>query len=285
MSMTIKELLNIAEKRMADAGIPDSRIDAEIIFCHMMHFDRGKLFMNWGNSIDEKNCSGYFELIDVRVDGKPLQYITGRQHFMDISISVDERVLIPRQDTEVLVEEVNKYIKENRKEKAKVLDLCTGSGVIAISLAKANPGLKITASDISGDAIALAQKNAEATSTSKRIKFIQSDLFEELGRKKFDIIASNPPYIPTSLLPSLQKEIFEHEPLIALDGGYDGLDFYRKIIDKAPEFLKKDGVLFLEIGYDQGDAVSEIINAKLANKSIDIIKDLDNYDRIVKVCI
>lgn len=280
MSMTIKEILNIAENRLRQAGIENANIDAEILFCHMMHFDRSQLFINWGKQIDDKGAEEFFSLVDTRVEGKPLQYITGRQFFMDISVKVDERVLIPRQDTEVLVEEVEKYIRDNRMEKASLLDLCTGSGIIAISLAKKYPKLKVTATDVNDDALSLARENIKAIGLEKNIKTVKSDLFEDLKKRKFNIIVSNPPYIPTSILSSLQREIYDYEPLIALDGGDDGLDFYRRIITQAPVHLKKKGAVFLEIGYNQAADLEKLVTESGAYSSHEYKKDLAENDRV-----
>lgn len=277
MSLTVREILGIAENRMADGGIDQSKTDAELLLCHMMHCERKDLFMRWGMFLDEKEAVEFFELVDVRMNGTPLQYITGKQYFMELCLDVDESVLIPRQDTEILVNEVNKYIEENRLTKARVLDLCTGSGVIAISLAKKQPTIKITASDVSADALKIAEKNASRLGVSKNIKFVKSDVFEGLKRKKYDIIVTNPPYIPSGVLPSLQREIYEHEPLLALDGGEDGLDVYRRIVGSASNHLRKKGALFMEIGHDQADDVRALMDSESV-----VVKDLSGMDRVIR---
>lgn len=280
MSLQIKEILEIAEKRLSDAGVSDSKIDAKILLGFQLRYDDHKMFMNWSRDLEQRNCEEYFELIDRRASGEPTQYITGVQEFMGIRFKVDTRVLIPRQDTEILVEDVLKYAKA-RKSKLKVLDLCTGSGAIAISLAKKNSDLKLTAVDVSKDALDVAKKNATSAGVSGNIEFIQSDMFKNLKSKKFDIIISNPPYIKTSVLPTLQREIYEHEPMLALDGGDDGLDFYRQIIDESPQYLRQNGALFLEIGYDQGSDISIALEMSGKYKNVQIKKDLLEFDRVV----
>lgn len=285
MSIQLKELLVVGENRLKDAGINDAKIDAELLLLHQLHYDKRKMFMNWSRSLEEDDCMDYFELLDRRAAGEPPQYIIGDQEFMGINFMVDPRVLIPRQDTEVLVEKVLEYTREKRGS-LKVLDMCTGSGAIAISLAVKHAQLKITASDISEDALDVATSNAAMADVLKRIDFVQSDLFNNFKTgfrgQKFDIIVSNPPYIKSSVLPTLQKEIYEHEPMLALDGGTDGLDYYRRIIEDAPDYLKKNGALFLEIGHDQAVQLKNIIaeNDKYA-EDIEVIKDLAEEDRVI----
>ena len=285
MSIQLKELLSVGENRLKHAKIADAKIDAELLLMHQLHYDKKKVFMNWARPLEEDDCNDYFELLDRRAAGEPPQYIAGEQEFMGIKFMVDSRVLIPRQDTEVLVENVIAYTSTKRGS-LKILDLCTGSGAIAVSLAVKNANLKITASDISEDALDVATSNAANVDVLKRIDFKQSDLLNgfKTGFRgdKFDIIVSNPPYIKSSVIPTLQREIYEHEPMMALDGGEDGLEYYRKIIEDAPKYLKKDGVLFLEIGYDQAAQVSNIIAGNgFYKENIEIKKDLEGNDRVV----
>jgi len=285
MSIQLKELLKVGENRLKNAGVEDAKIDAEQLLMHVLHYDKKKIFMNWSKPLEEDDCMDYFDILDRRSAGEPSQYIIGEQEFMGIPFIVDSRVLIPRQDTEILVEKVHAYAVSKRKP-LKLLDLCTGSGAIAVSLAVKNPSLKISASDISEEALDVATSNAASTDVLKKINFIKSDLFDNfktgLGKPKFDIIVSNPPYIKHSVLQTLQREIYEHEPMIALDGGEDGLTYYRRIIKDAPDFMKNDSSLFLEIGYDQAEAVVKLINdGGRYREDIEVIQDLPGQDRII----
>ena len=249
--------------------------------------------------LDEKQMLEIKQNLDKIIEGYPIQYITGKQEFMGVEFFVNENVLIPQPDTEILVEEVIEIANEIKNPK--ILDLCTGSGAIAISLKKnlgqteafaptivdySEPGglseketIAITASDISRDALEVAEMNSKKNYVE--IEFIQSDLFDNIN-KKFNIIVSNPPYIKTDVIKELSKEV-QNEPHLALDGGQDGLDFYRKIINNAYNFLESDGYLALEIGYDQKEDVIKIIEETNQYKEIYLKKDLSGNDRIV-VC-
>lgn len=292
MSLIIKELIQIGESALAKAGCMDPRIDAELIMMFMLKMDKQQLFIKSPTLLDEKTCESYFKLIDIRAGGTPVQYITGEQEFMGIPFKVNEDVLIPRQDTETLVEEVINDIKDQLLQKKtprggfQILDLCCGSGAIGVSLCKLVKDAKVTASDISGKAIAVARENAQNAGVGKLMKFVESDLFRSMrkgiGSAKFHIIASNPPYIRHEIIPTLQREIFEHEPLLALDGGEDGLDFYRRIIAAAPDYLRPEGMLYLEIGHDQGSDVCGLAEDSGRLKDITIVRDLVGHDRVVK---
>ena len=211
----------------------------------------------------------------------PIQYIMGTTKFCGINFLVDERVLIPRPETEMLVEVAEEFFYERRKTKdeRRILDLCTGSGCIAISLTKRLPDCKIVASDISDEALEVARWNADSKDGAGRIKFIKSDLFEYIDGK-FDIIVSNPPYIARYEFYTLQKEVLE-EPRIALDGGEDGLDFYRKIVSSAPSYLRPGGHIIFEIGFGQAAEIKDIIEEGRAFKVIEIVKDSSGIDRVL----
>ncbi|MDR0851981.1 MAG: peptide chain release factor N(5)-glutamine methyltransferase [Clostridiales Family XIII bacterium] len=283
MGLTVKEILNISEGILKDSGDSDYKQDAEILLCHETKYTENKLFMNWTRELEDVHTEKIFELIRRRADGTPTQYLTHEQVFMGHKFYVDEHVLIPRMDTETLVVTVTEHLKGSPAKM--VLDLCTGSGVLAVCLAKAYPSLKITASDISEEALTVARKNAVSAGVDKRISFIQSDLFAAFktgfGGKKFDLILSNPPYIKSDVLPTLQREIYEHEPMLALDGGMDGLDVYRKIIETVPAFLNKNGALFFEIGSEQASDVQALLEAADAFSEIRIIQDLSGKDRVI----
>ncbi len=292
MSLIMKELINIGESALEKAGCMDPRIDAELIMMFLLKLDRQQLFIKSPTLLDEKTCEGYFKLIDIRAGGTPVQYITGEQEFMGISFKVNENVLIPRQDTETLVEEVIADVKAWKDAKKmprgglQILDLCCGSGAIGISLCKLLGDVKVTAADISGKALEVARENAKNTGVARLVKFVEGDLFRPLrkgiGGVKYHVIVSNPPYIRRDIIPALQREIVEHEPLMALDGGEDGLDFYRRILAEAPVYLKPEGLLYLEIGHDQGEAVCALAEATGKLEEITIVRDIPGHDRVVK---
>ncbi|MGI6747137.1 MAG: peptide chain release factor N(5)-glutamine methyltransferase [Anaerovoracaceae bacterium] len=292
MSLIIKELMQIGESALKKAGCIDAKIDAELLMQFLLSLNKQQLFIKSSSLLDEKSCEEYFKLIDLRSMGKPVQYITGEQEFMGIPFKVNEDVLIPRQDTETLVEEVINEVKSLVSQKKipggwfQILDLCCGSGAIGISLCKYLTNVKVTATDISSKAILIAKENAENAGVSKSIRFEESDLFSSLrkglGTTKFHIIVSNPPYIESDVIPTLQREIREYEPMIALDGGKDGLDYYRRIIAESPAFLKPNGMLFLEIGYNQGTAVCSLLEEPGRFNNIEVIKDLSGHERVVK---
>lgn len=291
MSLLVKELLQMSERMLASSHCLDYKIDAEMLFCHFLSIDKTQLFLRKSTTLDEKNCQEFFELIETRCTGMPTQYIIGSQEFMGLPFKVNENVLIPRQDTETLVEKIILDVREEREEKRlksrkKILDLCCGSGAIGISLAKILPETNVLAVDISGKALEVAKENANKNRVQNNVKFLESNLFDEIKTgllgNKFDIIVSNPPYIPTQNIPILQREVKEYEPMLALDGGADGLDFYRTIVEKAHEFLKKKGTLYLEIGYDQAEDLKKMMKDSGKYEQIEIMKDLAGLDRIVK---
>ena len=298
MSLSVKEILNIGQRRLQDAGVSDAALDSKLLYCFMTGITSGRLFIMYQNILQDGQCDEYFRLIDERASGKPLQYITGTQEFMGLEFDVNESVLIPRQDTETMVEDVISVIKDGAlrgeslegtgRREWDILDLCTtGSGAIGISLAKLLTGVKVnvTCSDVSKAALEVARKNAGKLGVSKNIKFAEGDMFAPFDgrfkKKKFDLIASNPPYIESDVIPTLQTEVRDHEPMSALDGGEDGLDFYRVIAREAGEFLKKRGILFLEIGCDQGNAVRELLTEAEGYSDVRCLKDLAGRDRII----
>lgn len=268
----------------------DPRLDAELMLLHLLRADRSFLFTHSSSPLDDNRCEMFFELLDRRADGEPVQYLIGTQEFMGLSFKVDERVLIPRQDTELLVEEAIEELKRMKKPVSgfRVLDLCCGSGAIAVSVACNVPKLSMTASDISKGALELAKENAALYEESKSIEFVQSDLFGAFpknrkgeGKKKFDLILSNPPYIRSDIIPTLQKEVAEHEPMLALDGGETGLDFYSRILSETPRFLKREGLLMMEIGHDQAESVCALAQQQCGFET-EVLQDLAGHDRVVK---
>jgi len=292
MSLLVKDILIIGKNQLEVAGIMDPKIDAELLFCHMMGIDKSKLFLNWSQELSDTLCEKYFTLLAERTSGVPLQYITGWQEFMGLRFAVNGRVLIPRQDTESLVETALMAISDRKLKK--VLDLCTGSGVIAISIDRhcavsdIKTKLEVIASDISAEALKVAKQNAQALGASN-IKFVQGDLFAPFKKKfrnsKFNLIISNPPYIKSDVIPTLQTEVKEHEPLVALDGGADGLDFLKRIITEAPLYLKEKGMLLLEIGFDQAADIKKLAAEIDTYHTVEVYKDLAGRDRVAVLCI
>jgi release factor glutamine methyltransferase len=285
MGISIKELISIGEGILQAGGVEEYKIDAESLLCFEIGFDKQKIFMNWTYKVDDAHVDGYLDKISRRAAGEPLQYITGEQFFMGRRFAVSPMVLIPRPETESLTEKALEYLAKHRHANT-ALDLCTGSGAIAVSLARKFHNLKVMASDVSKEALVTASRNARAHCVASRIEFVRSDLFASIKKgglsgKKFDLIISNPPYIRSGDIDGLQREIREHEPRVALDGGEDGLDFYRKIAADAKAYMKKDGCLMLEIGADQGPDVKAILEGAGLRKA-EIALDLAGLDRIAQ---
>lgn len=294
MSLLVKEMLTMGEKQLMDSDIADATRDCKILYCYMMDIPFSKIILEYQEVLQDRLCDKYFELIDRRSKGEPVQYIMGSQEFMGLEFIVNENVLIPRQDTETLVEDALEIINTGtlrgedmdvKRKEWDILDLCTGSGAIGVSLARIANKVNVTCSDISEGAIKVAKENAQKHGVAKSVKFEQGDLFKPFSKhfrkQKFDMIISNPPYIKSSVIPTLQKEVCEHEPLSALDGGESGLDFYERIVSGVGSHLRKSGVLLLEIGHDQGEAVSGLLSRNGDFTSIRVLKDLANRDRIV----
>ena len=276
--MTIRETIRKGMIMLKNNNVTEPNIKARLVMQYVLNKPREYLMVYDKDVLMLRQEVNYFKAIKKLCQGIPLQHITHRQEFMKMTFYVDENVLIPRQDTETLVEEVIKIAKKINAKK--FLDLCTGSGAIAVSLAKYIDRSFVTAVDISRKALNVAKLNARNNEVEDRITFVESDLFKNLKKEKYDMIVSNPPYIKREVLKKLDKEV-QKEPHIALDGGYDGLDFYRKIINEADEYLKFHGYLCLEIGYDQKEDVEELI--KEQGKYIDIYckKDLCDNDRVI----
>ena len=269
---TYNELLRTARDMLKQQEITDAEVDAWYLMSHVFKINRTTLLLHGDESAPDMESIRYLSLIKERAGYIPLQHLTGIQEFMGLEFEVNEDVLIPRQDTEILVEEVLKVCEDKN-----VLDMCTGSGCIIISLAKLGKLQKATGVDISDKALSVAAKNASRHITD--IEFIKSNLFEQLTGT-YDIIVSNPPYIPTGEIPFLMPEVKDHEPVLALDGTDDGLEFYRRISSEARKFLRRDGYIFFEIGHNQGEDVRQIL-LQYGFTEIMIKKDLSGLDRVV----
>ncbi|MBR0427043.1 MAG: peptide chain release factor N(5)-glutamine methyltransferase [Clostridia bacterium] len=276
--MTIKELLNQGIIMLKNEDIDGPKNKARAILQHTLKKSREYLIIYDNKEVTNVQRDEYVKNIKRLIAGEPLQYITGVQEFMKLNFVVTKDVLIPQPDTEILVEEVIKIA--NRLQNPYILDLCTGSGAIAVSLAKNIPNVKIVATDISKKALEIAKYNAKLNGVLNNIDFIESNLFQKIKNIKFDIIVSNPPYIVTSEINKLPKDV-RQEPIIALDGGKDGLDFYRKIYEKGHDFLNRQGYLCVEIGYNQKEAVKKIIEGQKRYVETYCKKDLCENDRVI----
>lgn len=274
--MNIQELLKIGIKKLKDSQIENPINIAKRLMCYTIKKDKIYLITHMEEEITQEQEHDYLEYISKIQNHMPIQYIVQNQEFMKMDFFVNENVLIPRQDTEIVVEEAIKIINKNKLEK--IFDVCTGSGAIIISIAKYTKASNLVAIDISTKALEIAQKNAISNNVNNRIKFIQSNMFENV-KEKYDLIISNPPYIKTAVIQELDEEV-KKEPIIALDGGNDGLNFYKIIAENAKKYLNTNGYLVLEIGYDQKE---EVINLLRINKYKDIqcIKDFGNNDRVI----
>ena len=271
--MTYRSALEEGKKYLENRGVPEPDTDAWYLLEHVCGFNRTDYLLRMNREMNEKVYARYQSVLMERGKRIPLQHITGEQEFMGLSFRVDENVLIPRQDTEILVETAMKQAKAGMQ----VLDLCTGSGCIIISLMKLRPGIEGTASDISADALKVARENADRLDA--KVRFVESDLFERIyGR--FDLIVSNPPYIPTGTIGRLMEEVRLYDPRTALDGHGDGLYFYRKIIEESDLYLKQGGWLMFEIGSDQGEAVTAMMR-RAGYTRVEVIRDLAGLDRVV----
>lgn len=285
--MTIKELINRGKNILIKNYIKDESILARMLLEYVLNKDKQYLIINQDENVDDKNEQEYGKLIKKIIDGTPIQYITHNQEFMKLNFYVDENVLIPQPDTEILVEEVldicNKEINKiediNKLKNIKILDICTGSGAIGISIAKNIENVQIVESDISIKALQIAKLNCEKNEIKEKINFIQSDMFEKIDGK-FNIIVSNPPYISKEEIERLDKTVLS-EPMLALDGGIEGLDFYKILINESYKYLEKDGYLCMEIGYNQKKKVINLLKQSDKYKEIYCKKDLSKNDRIV----
>lgn len=271
--MTLQEALEYGKNYLKEKQIADSQLDAWYLLSYVLKENRSYFLMHQMDVLLVEKEEEYKKYLMQRGEHIPLQHITREQEFMGLTFAVNEHVLIPRQDTEVLVEEVLKRLQPGMS----VLDLCTGSGCIIISLKHEKPEINAFASDISTHALKMAEQNAQSIGTT--VRFLQSDLFHEV-REKFDLIVSNPPYIKTDVVKELMVEVKEHEPMLALDGREDGLYFYKSIIKDAKYYLRPQGFLCFEIGYDQGKAVSTLMQ-EAGFQDIHVIKDLTGLDRVV----
>ena len=283
--MTVRQALNWSTHLLKEHEVENPRLNAELLLAQSMGLRREDLYTHLHSQVSEGEMEGLRRLIRRRVSGEPFQYISGHQEFWSIDLKVGPQALIPRPETELLVEQARSVLLMKTFTAAPlVLELGTGSGAIAISLAKEVRDVLIVATDISREALVLAKENAVRADVDCKIAFVNGDLFRPLGAKgRFDLIVSNPPYIVRSEIGRLAKEV-RKEPFVALDGGEDGLDFYRSIISQASSFLRKEGWLLLEIGQGQGAKVTALINEKKERFfEPHLLPDLGGIDRVVRV--
>lgn len=271
---TLRALFKEGKQRLLEAGIEEWELDAWILLEYAAGCTRNEYYLYPKREVEESRKRDYLDLIQRRAAHIPLQHLTGSQEFMGYPFRVNEHVLIPRQDTEILVEEALSCMRSGME----ILDLCTGSGCILLSILKAAPGLTGLGTDLSEQALQVAQRNRSELNLETKARFQKSDLFEQV-EGKFDRILSNPPYIPSKVVDTLMEEVREHEPRIALDGREDGLYYYRKITAQSPAYLRPGGMLFLEIGYDQAEAVTELMERDFTE--VHVVKDLSGLDRVV----
>ena len=286
--MNIGNLLENGKVALKKNNIEDAEIKANIILQYVLKMNKIELLINKELGVSKRNAEQYNSYIAEVSQGKPVQYITNKQEFMKLNFYVDKNVLIPQPDTEILVEEVLIKVQEiaNQQKETylksksiKILDLCTGTGAIGISIYKYGKNVEIYASDVSEKAIEIARRNAIANNAN--VELILSDMFDQISMCDFDIIVSNPPYIKTDVIKELSKEV-QNEPHIALDGGNDGLNFYKIISNEAYKYVKNGGYIMVEIGYDQRDEVMELFNKTRHYKEIQSIQDLAGNNRVIK---
>lgn len=275
----IKKALELGIEYLGEREYTNPMLEAKMLLGYVLKCDKDRLFFHLSDEVKKEDLEEYYRLIEKRKTGYPIQYIIGSQEFMGMNFLMDENVLIPRPDTETLVENVIKVSEEKYKNKIiRILDLCTGTGAIGISLAKYIPNAMVDCVDISDYAINIAIKNARNNEVDDRVNVFKSDLFSDIS-KAYDIIVSNPPYIETDIIDTLQIEVAKYEPKLALDGGKDGLEYYKKIIKESVNYINEDGILAFEIGYNQGKIVKALM--EIDYYGIEIIKDLGDNDRVV----
>ena len=271
--MNYTEAFLMGMQKLKEAEIGEAHLDARLLLEEVCGTDHNTLLCHGDREVSEAEEEKYRRALEQRAVHVPLQHLLGYQDFMGLRFQVNEYVLIPRQDTEILVEEAMRYLHDGMR----ILDLCTGSGCILLSLLHYSNDCEGVGVDISQEALQVAAQNAELLGI--KADFLKSDLYEKVTGK-FDLLVSNPPYIERKVIPTLMEEVWEYDPYIALDGGEDGLDFYRRIIGGAQDYLNRGGQIFLEIGSEQAQAVSELLR-EAGFKEIDVCRDFAGLDRVV----
>ncbi len=278
--MNIREAIKTGMNMIKEKNIEDATLKSKMIMENVLGQNRQYIIANDLKQLDCKQEKEYFLKIKKILENNPIEYITNKKEFMNLELYVNQDVLIPRQDTEILVEEVINILQNIKAENIQILDMCTGSGAIAIALAKNVEKCIVDAADISSGALEVVRKNVIKNQVEDKINIINSDLFSKVPNKKYNLIVSNPPYIERNVIENLDKQV-QKEPIIALDGGEDGLDFYKKIINEASSYLESNGYLCFEIGYNQKNEVQNLLSNSGKYQNIYCKKDLCGNDRVV----
>ena len=279
MENTISAQLKIATEKLQQAGIENARLDAEVLLAYVLNTRRLALYVQSAKVLDEKQITRYHNLLRRRIERIPVAYLTGHKEFMGLNFAVTPDVLIPRPDTEILAQGVIEHL-QNYKRKITMADLGTGSGAICVSILKFVENVEVAAVDISKKALEIAEFNAAKFNVEDKITFYEGNLFEPLEGQIFDVVVSNPPYISAKEFEKLQSEV-KGEPRIALDGGTDGLKFYRQIVADAPKFLNDGGFLAMELGFNHSEPVRKLIMENGKFKHFEIWKDLAGIERVI----
>jgi len=274
---TTLAVLDWTTKRFTDAGIASARLEAQILLAHVLKCSRMQLYTGFDKPLGEPELAAYRELIRRRLAGESVAYLTGEHEFWGLPLYIDENVLVPRPDTETVVE-VARERRSDRKAECRVLDLCTGSGAIAVALAKELPAARLVATDVSPQAVAIAKRNAERNGFAERVDVRGGDLWGPVGDETFDLITANPPYIASAVIPTLSSEV-RREPVLALDGGADGMAFYDRICSAARRHLVPGGALVVEHGFDQAAAVRERFE-RAGLTDVTLVHDLGKNPRV-----
>lgn len=287
MVNTINSILEEAIENLGEGDYFNPLLDSQILLSFVLGVDKIYLYTHKHEIVSEKDKEEFMKLIELRKKRYPLQYIIGTQEFMGLDFKVDERVLVPRPDTEILIETIIEIVKSGyfNKDTINIADIGTGSGAITLSLAHYLENSKVYSVDISIEALEIARENARSLSLENRVEFFHGNLLKPLYDEKLegeiDILVSNPPYIPTRIIEDLQVEVSKYEPILALDGGEDGLDFYKKIIKDSSKILSRKSIIAFEIGHDQAKDIKNLLIQNGNFKNIKIITDLSGHDRVV----
>lgn len=279
VAWTTLAVLDWTTQRFTEAGIAGARLEAQLLLAHVLGCSRVQLYTGFDKPLGEEELAAYRGLIKRRLAGENVSYLLGEQEFWGLKLHVNEHVLVPRPDTETLIE-VARALRADRGAPCRVLDLCTGSGAIAIALAKELPAATVVATDVSPEAVAIAKQNAERNGVADRVDVRLGDLWAPVGNERFDLVVSNPPYIASAIIPTLSAEV-RREPRLALDGGASGLEFYDRICGGAREHLEPGGALVVEHGFDQAEAVRARFE-RAGFVQIELTHDLGKNPRITR---
>lgn len=278
---TIGKLLKWTEQYFGSKGVDSPRLDAEVLLSHVLEKQRIYLYVHFDEPLEKAELAQYREMLKKRVRRMPVAYIIGTKEFMGITFHVSPAVLVPRPDTEILVQAAIDRLK--KMDKPVVADIGTGSGAVCLSLLKYLPALQAATVDISPEALEVAKENAKRLEVTERIEFYAGDLLEPLAERRFDAILSNPPYIPEADIALLEPEVRQYEPMAALTGGRDGLDFYRRLIQTGAPMLKENGFMAFEVGIHEAGPVAALAEAEPLLERTEILKDFAGIDRVVVI--